>query len=159
MGGPMYDTIIRHAKEFSFVTDYLNGDINRERFVKLVDKNATGLVEAGLIATSRLLGTPEDVVCAQIHGMAFMKPVNNGELIEIKTRIAYLGRTSVTVYSEIYASNNTIPSVSSMATFVAVDKQNKPYEHGVKLTDEYIALNREICEKALNIRKTQDRPR
>ncbi len=113
------------------------------------------LVEAGLIATSRLLGKPEDVVCAQIHGTTFMKPINNGDLIEIKTRIAYLGRASITVFSEIYANNDTSPSVSSMATFVSVNKQNKPYEHGFKLPDEYVAQNREICEKALKVRRAR----
>lgn len=113
------------------------------------------LVETGLIATARLLGKPENVVCAQIHGMTFMKPINNGDLIEIKTRIAYLGRTSITVFSEIYANNDTSPSVSSMATFVSVDKQNRPYEHGFKLTDEYVAQNREICENALKVRRAR----
>jgi acyl-CoA hydrolase len=52
---------------------------------------AKWLVEAGLIAASRLVGTPEDILCVQLKSMTFKKPVSNGDLIEIKSRIAFLG--------------------------------------------------------------------
>ena len=46
---------------------------------------AKWLVEAGLITASRLVGKPEDVVCVQVNGLTFKKPLNNGDLIEIKS--------------------------------------------------------------------------
>ena len=116
---------------------------------------ARWLVEAGLIMASRLCGKPEDVVCVQVNGMTFKKPVNNGDLIEIKSKVAYLGTTSITVYSQVVRKQDAAPVVSNMATFVTVDKQNKPYEHGFKLPEEYIAENRDIYEAALKTRRAK----
>jgi acyl-CoA hydrolase len=114
---------------------------------------AKWLVEAGLITVSRLVGKPEDVVCVQVNSLTFKSPLNNGDLIEIKSRIAYLGSSSITVFSEVLRKQDAVPVVSNMATFVTVDKQNKPYKHGFKLTEKYIAENRDIYEEALKHRK------
>jgi acyl-CoA hydrolase len=113
---------------------------------------AKWLVEAGVMTASQLTGKPEDVVCVQLDRMTFKKTVNNGDLIEIKSRIAYLGSTSITVYSQVFRKRDAASLVSNMATFVTVDKHNKPYEHGFKLTEEYIANNNDIYQEALIIR-------
>ncbi len=113
---------------------------------------AKWLVEAGLITASRLCGKAEDVVCVQVNGMTFKKPINNGDIIEIKSRIAHLGSTSITILSEVFRKQDAVPMVSNMATFVTVDKENRPYKHGFKLSEEYIAQNRDIYQDALKIR-------
>jgi acyl-CoA hydrolase len=110
------------------------------------------LVEAGLITASRLGGKPEDVVCVRLNGMTFKKPVNNGDLLTIKSRVAFLGATSITVHSQVYRLQDMAPIISNTATYVTVDKQNKPYKHGLELTPEYIKRNRAIYEEALKIR-------
>jgi acyl-CoA hydrolase len=115
-------------------------------------KMALWLVEAGLIAASRLCGKPENVVCVQLDGMRFKKPVNNGDLIEIKSKIAFLGSTSLIVSSEVFRKQDADLIVTNMAVFVTVGKDNKPYPHGFKLTDDYITANRGIYEQALKIR-------
>ena len=116
---------------------------------------ASWLVEAGFIAAARLCGKPADVVCVQLNEMTFKKPVNLGDIIEIKSRVAYLGSTSITVYSQVFRKQDEAPLVSNMATFVTVDKQNKPYKHGFELTEEYIGRNRDIYETALKTRGAQ----
>jgi acyl-CoA hydrolase len=116
---------------------------------------AKWLVEAGLMTASRLVGKPEDIVCVQLNGMTFKKPLNNGDLIEIRSRVACIGSTSLTVCSQVFRKLDVAPVVSNMATFVTVNKQSKPYEHGFKLTDEYIAKNRDIYEEALKTRKSK----
>jgi acyl-CoA hydrolase len=113
---------------------------------------AKWLVEAGLIAASRLVGRPEDIVCVQLNSMTFKKPIDNGDLIEIKSRIAFLGARSITVYNQVFVRRDTSPLVSSMATFVTVDNQNRPYEHGFMLSEEYIAENRAIYDEAIKTR-------
>lgn len=113
---------------------------------------ASWLVEAGFIAAARLCGKPEDIVCVQINEMAFKKPINLGDIIEIKSRIAHLGSTSITVYSQVFRKQDALPLVSNMATFVSVDKQNKPYPHGFTLPQEYMANNRDIHDAALKAR-------
>jgi acyl-CoA hydrolase len=113
---------------------------------------AEWFVEACFVAATRLVGKPEDVVCVQIHGISFKKPANNGDIVDIRARVAFLGPTSITVYGRAFANNNETPSVSGMITFVTVDKEGKPYEHGLILPQEYIAQNREIHQEALKIR-------
>ena len=116
---------------------------------------ASWLVEAGFIAASRLCGKPEDIVCVKINEMTFKKPINLGDIIEIKSRIANLGSTSITVYSEVFRKQDILPLVANMATYVSVDKENKPYPHGFKLPEEYIARNRDIYEAAVKIRNSR----
>ncbi len=113
---------------------------------------AKWLVEAGVITASRLCGKAEDVVCVQISGLTFKKPINIGDIVEIRSKIACLGSTSITVLSQVFRKQDTVPLVSNMAIFVTVDKDNKPYKHGLVLPEEYIANNREIYEEAQKIR-------
>jgi len=113
---------------------------------------AKWLVEAGLIAASRLTGKPEDVVCVQLNGMNFRKPANNGDLIEIQSKIAYLGTTSITVFSQAVRARDKVILVSNLATFVIVDKQNVPYPHGLKLGEDYINRIRDIYNEAIKTR-------
>lgn len=113
---------------------------------------AEWFVETCFIAACRLIGKPEDVLCVQIHGMSFGTPVNNGDIVEIKARIAFLGTTSITVHGQASTNKSKITSVSGMVTFVTVDSQGEPYEHGSRLPEEYIAQNRKIYDEAVRIR-------
>jgi acyl-CoA hydrolase len=113
---------------------------------------AEWFVETCFVTASRLVGRPEDVVCVQIHGISFKKPANNGDIADIKARVALLGPKSITVCGQAFINDDEIPSVSGMITFVTVDKKGKPYEHGLILPQEYIAQNREIHQEALRIR-------
>ena len=117
---------------------------------------ARWLLEAGLIAASRLVGRPEDVVCVHLNGMDFKKPVKNGALVEIKSRIVFLGTTRITIHSQVFVMRAVAPLITSMATFVTVDKENKPYAHGFMLPDECIARNRQIYDEALRYMKTRN---
>ena len=113
---------------------------------------ARWLIESGLILSSRLTGKPEDIVCVQLNAMTFKKPVNNGDLIEIRSMISYLGSTSLMVYSQVLRKQEKNPVITNSATFVTVNKDGRPYKHGLKLSDSYIAKNRDVCEKAVKIR-------
>jgi len=113
---------------------------------------AKWLVEACFVAAARLVGKPEDVVCVQIHGMGFAKPAQNGDIIEIRAKVALTGTTSITVAGEAYLNEEPESSVSGMATFVTVDNQGTPYKHGVSLSAEYIAQNRASYDEARRLR-------
>jgi acyl-CoA hydrolase len=114
---------------------------------------AEWLVETCFIAACRFVGKPEEIVCVQIHGMTFKKPINNGDIVEIKARIGLVTSESITVLGKAFTSEDAAPSVWGMATFVTIDKQGKPYAHGLSLPQEYITQNREIYEQALEARK------
>ncbi|MFH1169424.1 MAG: hotdog domain-containing protein [Chloroflexota bacterium] len=114
------------------------------------------LVETCFITACRFVGRPEDVVCAQVHGVNFNKPIDNGDIVEIRARIALVGTTSMTVYGRAKCNedgDDMLPRVSGMATFVTVDKSGRPYAHGLKLPEEYIARNRKIHEAAIQAKK------
>jgi acyl-CoA hydrolase len=113
---------------------------------------AEWFVETCFVAATRLVGRPEDVVCIQIHGISFKKPANNGDIVDIKARVAFLGPTSITVSGQAFINDAEIPAVSGMITFVTVDKEGRPYEHGLVLPQEYITQNWEIYQEALEIR-------
>jgi len=119
---------------------------------------AEWFVEACFIAACRLVGRPEDVVCVQIHGMSFDKPATNGDIMRIRAKIALLGARSITVNGQAFVNEDETPAVSGMVTFVTIDKQGKPYEHGLRLPDEYIAQNREIYEEALKVKGDKSAP-
>ncbi len=114
---------------------------------------AKWLVETLFIAACRFIGKPEDILCVQIHGLSFTRPVGNGDIIEIKAKVAYAGTKSVTCYGSAACEGDVAPRVTGMATFVTVDKKGNPYTHGLTLPPEYIEANREIYEKALAARQ------
>jgi acyl-CoA hydrolase len=114
---------------------------------------AKWLVEACFVSASRLVGKPDDIVCVQIHGISFKRPAQNGDILEIKSRVVYTGITSITVYGEAFINESKIPAVYGMATFVTVNEQNVPYKHNLSLSKEYITKNREICEEAARMRQ------
>ena len=114
---------------------------------------ASWLVEAGFIAAARVCGKPEDVVCVQVNEMTFKKPINLGDVIEIRSNIAHLGSSSISVQSDVFRKQDTSPLVSNLATFVTVDKNNKPYKHNLELPAEYIATHRDLYDEAVKKRK------
>jgi acyl-CoA hydrolase len=118
---------------------------------------ASWLVEAGVITASRLVGKPEDIVCVKINGLTFKKPINNGDLLDLRSKIVNLGATSITVYSEVIRRQDNMNVVSNFITFVTVDQANKPYRHGFVLPEEFIAKNTAICAEAKKIREEKGR--
>ncbi|MCU0607592.1 MAG: acyl-CoA thioesterase [Candidatus Edwardsbacteria bacterium] len=113
---------------------------------------AEWLVEASFIAAARLVRRPEDVVCVQIHGMSFDRAAAKGDLIELRADVAYLGTKSITVHAAVYVNEQAEPSVSGLSTFVTVDRDGKPYAHGLALPDEYVERHRAIHDRARQVR-------
>ena len=114
---------------------------------------AKWFVEASFVAATRLSGRPQDIVCVQIHGMNFKKPAQNGDILEIKARVALTGNTSITTFAEAFVNEDDEPMVAGFITFVTVDGQGRPYRHGLTLTEEYISQNTKIYEEARRVRE------
>jgi acyl-CoA hydrolase len=114
---------------------------------------AKWLVEALFIAACRFIGKPEEIVCVQIHGLSFTRPITNGDIVEIRGRVAYVGKKSVTCYGSAYCEGDSSPRVTGMATFVTMDKEGNAYEHGLSLPPEYVENNLDIYNRALAERK------
>lgn len=118
-------------------------------------KASEWFVEATYIEANIHHKNPEGLVCLKIHGMKFTKPAKKGEIVNIKTSLAYTGKTSIMVYGKIY--NMLKPEdtmVEGFVTFISVDENGNKKPHSVNFvpqTDE----EKEIYEKALALRKAE----
>ncbi len=88
-------------------------------------------VEAAFIEASRVYGDPSKIVCIKIHGMKFIRPVNNGDILEIKSVLAHIGKTSLTIYTKICDRMSKEQHVDGFVTFVTVDENGKSIPHGI----------------------------
>lgn len=71
------------------------------------------------------------VATAVIDSVEFSQPVHVGEMIVLKARLTWVGRTSMEVmveaYSENYLTGETIFTNKAYLTFVALDENSKPH--------------------------------
>lgn len=89
-------------------------------------------VESSFIEASRVYGDPSKIVCIKVHGMKFIRPGNNGDILEIKSILAHVGKTSLTIYTKIYLRNTNDQLVDGFVTFVTIDENGKSMPHGIK---------------------------
>ncbi len=90
-------------------------------------QGASWFVESGFVAAANMT-RPENIVCRQIHGMTFSRPVHLGELVTYESKIVYTGRTSLIAYVRMHAGETQI--LEGFITFVNVDENAKPLPHG-----------------------------
>ena len=93
---------------------------------------ALWFVEAAFIEASRAYGDPSKIVCLKIHGMRFILPVQNGDIVEIRSKLAHVGKTSLSTYVKIYKKKTREEIVDGFVTFVIVDEEGKPVPHKIK---------------------------
>ncbi|HEU23506.1 MAG: acyl-CoA thioesterase [Mesoaciditoga sp.] len=118
-------------------------------------KVAEWFVEATYIEANLAYRHPENLVCLKIHGLKFVKPIKSGSIVNIKTSLAYTGRTSIMVYGKIY---NALKPEDVMAegfvTFISVDEEGKKQPHNINFVPQ-TEEEKEIYQKALDLRKNE----
>lgn len=129
-------------------------DLNHHRTL-FAGRGAEWLVEACFVAAARFIGNPADVVCVQIHGMHFRSPVREGDILEIRSKVAHAGSKSVTVHAECFRDRDGAIIVDCYATFVTVGAEGRPYPHGRKLPADYVAANQAIFDKAVLLKSSR----
>ena len=93
-------------------------------------KTAMWFVESGFIAAASLTN-PESIVCLNIHGMLFMKPIHNGSIIRFESRVVFAGETRLVSYIKVVDNSNADFLVDGFITFIHVDKNARRIPHGV----------------------------
>ncbi|MCC7572686.1 MAG: acyl-CoA thioesterase [Candidatus Methanofastidiosum sp.] len=88
-------------------------------------------VEGAFIEASRVYGDPSRIVCIKIHGMKFIRPGNNGDIIQIESVLAHVGKTSLTIYTKIYKRLTKEQLVDGFVTFVTLDEKGRSTPHGI----------------------------
>ncbi len=87
--------------------------ITASHLVKSIDLNhhntlfagrmAEWLVETGFMAARNALNCPpQNIVCVRLHGMDFRHSVHGGETLTMEGRVAYVGRSSITIFVEAW---------------------------------------------------------
>ena len=113
-------------------------------------KTAMWFVESGFIAVASLTH-PENIVCLNIHGMLFKKPIANGHVVRFESKVVLAGRTRLVSYVKVLGNRDEELLLDGFISFIHVDVKGKPVPHGVVIepTDpEDIALQ----QQARNLR-------
>ena len=101
------------------------GDLNHHGTL-FAGRTAEWFVEAGFIAAAKL-ARPENIVCLNIHGMKFTKPVPSGAIVCLESRVVLTGRTSLVVHVQSVFEEEIV--LNGFITFVHVDEKGKPQPH------------------------------
>ena len=124
-------------------------DMNHHRTL-FAGRSAEWFVEAGFIAAAGLT-SPERVVCANIHGMVFSKPVQSGDILRFESRVVFAGRSRLVSYVRVVFDRNEELGLDGFLTFVHVDEQGRPLPHGIVI-DAVDPEEIRLQEKARSLR-------
>jgi uncharacterized protein (TIGR00369 family) len=97
------------------------GSVHGGTILKLVD-------EAAFVAATK--HARKNIVMASIDHVVFKHPVNIGDMLNIKARLCYVGRSSMDIEVEIEAEKlkegRTLKIGSAYLTMVALDERGRP---------------------------------
>ena len=112
-------------------------------------RSAEWLVEAAFVAAASQHGRPQDVLCVNIHGFTFTKPILKGDIITFHSKVAKVGNTSITVYVKAMSEIHGTTHVDGYLTFVCVEpdtKRKRP--HGIVMDEPQDDEEIEIRQRA-----------
>ena len=112
------------------INHLVKGDDLNHHGTLFAGKTAMWFVEAGFIAAASLT-KPESIVCLNIHGMLFMKPIHNGSIIRFESKVILAGNTRLVSYIKVVDNSNDDFLVDGFITFVHVDKNAERIAHGI----------------------------
>jgi len=112
-------------------------------------RSAEWFVESGFTAAASLT-RPERIVCMQIHGMTFSRPVHMGEIVRFESKIVLTGKSRMVAYVKMVAEKQLV--VEGFITFVHVDSEAKPIPHGIVI-NPILEEDIELQERAKNLRR------
>ncbi len=116
--------------------------ITASHLVKSVDLNHHGTLYAGrmaewvvevgfMTARAALSCAPQNIVCVRLHGMDFRKSVHSGSTIVLDGRVAYVGRSSLSVnvkaHSVEHQEGDPYPTEGFVTFVYIVDGQTQPH--------------------------------
>jgi acyl-CoA hydrolase len=113
-------------------------------------RTAMWFVESGFIAGGSRTH-PEHIVCLNIHGMLFKKPIANGHVVRFESKVALAGKTRLVSYVKVVDNRSDEFLLDGFISFVHVDRQGRPVPHGIVIetTDPE---DRALQERARNLR-------
>ncbi|MBO5293150.1 MAG: acyl-CoA thioesterase [Lachnospiraceae bacterium] len=118
-------------------------------------RGAAWFVESAFIAAACAQGDTSQVVCRNLHGMSFRKPVKKGSVLQFKSRIVHAGRTSLMVHVSGGDALTGETAIEGYVTFVTVEEgSGRKLVHGIVLDepqDEEEKRQREEAAELLRV--------
>ncbi len=115
---------------------------------------AAWLVEAAFSAAACECGTADGIVCRNLHDMEFTRPLEKGKVAVFKSRVAYAGKTSLTVSVEAVDAVTGLGAVTGFVTFVTLEESSgRKREHGIVLDEAGDEREAGLRAKALEVRR------
>jgi acyl-CoA hydrolase len=114
-------------------------------------RTAEWFVESGFIAVGTQLN-PKNVVCLQIHGMRFLKPVKAGSIVTFTSKIVLAGKSSLVAHISVSTNNDVMPLVHGFVTFIYVNEETIPSPHHLIITPK-TDEDKVLYEEALLLKK------
>jgi acyl-CoA hydrolase len=143
--------IKKEVKNFQTYRLVKSEDLNHHGTL-FAGRSAEWFVESGFVAAANLID-PKHLICVQIHGMYFSKPVKPGQIVCYNSKIVYAGSSSLYAYIKVTVGGDDKQiQVDGFITFVHVDDDTKPISHNIEIiatSDEDIKL----AEKATKLKK------
>lgn len=138
-------------KEFKISHLVKSEDLNHHGTL-FAGRSAEWLVEAAFITAAACHGRPQDVLCVNIHGFTFKRPVQKGDILTIYGRIVKTGVTSIMVYVKAMCEIDQTKNVEGFLTFVCVEPDTKKKRpHGLVLDEPENEEEKELRERALTL--------
>jgi len=107
-------------------------------------RTAEWFVESGFIAASIVID-PKHLICVNIHGMHFIKPVRLGQTVCFESKVVHAGNSSIITYTKVSVLEDSENSVvDGFITYLYVDENTRPKKHNIVLNitnPEDIELN------------------
>lgn len=107
-------------KEYSISHLVKSEDLNHHGTL-FAGRSAEWLVESAFVAAATEHGKPQNILCVNLHGFVFRVPVQKGTILTYRSRVAKVGRTSITVYVKAVSEIEKIEHVDGFITFVCVE--------------------------------------
>ena len=126
-------------------------DLNHHKTL-FAGRMAEWFVEACFVAAASAYGKPEGIVCLKVHGFQFVKPIRNGSIIVIDSKVVMTGRTSITVYAKVLDEKTGDFLVDGFITFVSVDEEGSKVAHQLAVPEAETEEEVELIMKAKALR-------
>lgn len=115
-------------------------------------RTAEWLVEAAFVAAAATHGRPQDILCVNVHGFTFKKPVQKGDILTICSRIVKTGNTSMMVHVKASCEIHEGQNVEGFVTFVCVEPDTRAKRlHGIQLDEPEDEEEAALRERALKV--------
>lgn len=110
-------------------------------------------VESCFITVADEYKHPKNLVCRKVNGINFNQPIRKGDIINIKSKIIYTGKTSLIVYGKVTRNNNEDIIVDGFLTFVCIDENGVKMPHNLKIDMPSTQEDIELLNIAKSFRK------